>query len=140
MTKLDQFKLLMQATKIVMDSGVCPESARIFSDWFRMIMFCHERGYLYLGYKEGKVDLVAIAYRVNEVTDETGDEFPDKEEGNILYVPIVASKSDDKLKLTRLLRFYLKDNPEVTEIAYHYRNSEKLKRFYLRRQYSGQTK
>lgn len=132
MEKLDQLKLIMQATKVVMDSDVCPESPRRFSEWFRMMMFCHQKGYLFLGFNGNKVDLVAVAYRVPDVDQKTGDVFPEEESGNILYVPIVASISKDKSKLTKLLKFYLKDNPDVSEIAYHYRNSEKLKRFHIR--------
>lgn len=137
-SKVRQLKLLMEVTRLLIDSGVCPKSDRAFSEWFRMVVFCHNHGYLYVGFNGERIDLAVVAYRVPEITSETGNSIPETESGNILYVPMAASKTDDKLKLTRLLRLYVKDNPEVKEISYHYRNSNILKRFHLRSNH-GQT-
>lgn len=136
MSKLNQLKRLMEITHLVMKSGVCPESPRKFSEWFSLIREAHRLGYLYVGFCDDAIDLAVIAYRVSELNDKTGDDLPKEESGNILYVSIASSISKDRLKMTRLLRVYLEDNPSVEEIAYH--NHGKLKRFHLRSRY-GQT-
>lgn len=120
MTKNQQIRYLLNATKLIIDSGVCPESDRDFRSWWEVVKFAHTHGYLYLGFQESVVDLAVICYRIKEFNDKTGLELPETEEGDIAYVPVAASKSNDKLKLYNLLKFYKTTNP-VRQIAYHYR-------------------
>lgn len=132
MTKLDQLKLLITCARMLSDSYICPDSPRNFDHWWRIVKYSHLHGFLYTGFCNGGIDLVVVGYRVPEVTQDTGNKLPLKEEGDTLYVPLMVSKSKDLLKPLRMLRYYLSQNPDVKEIAYSYRGTDKLKRFHLR--------
>ena len=133
MTKLDQFKLLIEATQIFRNSGICPESPRSFNHWWAIVKNSHIRGFLYVGMDNGHIDLVSVGYRVKEITNDINKEIPLNEEGNVLYVPLLVSKSLDKWKVLKIFRFYLSQNPDVNCLAYYDHNSDNLKQFNLRR-------
>ena len=134
MTKLDQLKLLITCAKMLSNSYICPESPRNFDHWWKIVKFTHTHGWLFVGFDNKEIYLVAVAYKVPEVDAHTGDELPIVEGGDIVYVPLMVSTSKDKLKPLRMLRYYLSQNPDVKEIAYSYRGTNRIKRFTLRSQ------
>jgi len=102
-----------------------------FEEWFKICRYCHEKGFLYVGFgKNDKIDVAVIAYRVKRIEDAIGDTIPAKEEGNILYVQSCASISKDKLNLSRMMHWYLRNNRHIKEVAFHNRNNDSdLRRF-----------
>ena len=121
--KLDKIKLLIQATKLFCDSGVCPKTQRTFHYWWDFVKFCHKKGYLYLGMSNNKVDLAAVGFRANKVTKNTGKIIPKEESGDILYVPVLSSVSSDKMKIFKMLKYYMSKN-NVSKIAYRWRGKQ----------------
>lgn len=132
-TKVDQLKLLIEATRMLSSSNICPESPRDFRHWWALVKHSHLHGFLYVGFEQGKLSLVTVGYRVKDISKNLGDVLPDNEEGDILYVPLLVSKSMDKFQVLKMLHFYLKDNPNVREVAYHDRGTNHIKHFMLRR-------
>ena len=129
----NKIKYLIQATKLLCDSGVCPRSQRVFHFWWETVKFSHKKGYLYLGFDNltHDVDFVAIGFRVKKVFTDTGKVIPNNEEGDILYVPILASKSKDRYKTLKMLSFYKSMN-DVRSIAYRWRGDKddlRIRRF-----------
>lgn len=119
-----RIRALVDATKLLVESGVCPKSPRVFHYWWDTVQYAHKKGYLYLGFNGDDVDLVGIGFRTKSVDKYTGDSLPEKESGDILYVPVLASKSKDKLKLIKMLRYYMSIN-KVNKIAYRWRGNER---------------
>ena len=130
MDKSRQIRLLRQAAMLFAFSRTSNESK--FSHWKRIVLFAHNHGYLYCGFDGNDIDIAAIAYRVPYVKPDHGDTMPDTESGNILYGCALASKSKDRLKLFRLIRWYFRENTDVTQFIYHYRNSNDFKIHFLR--------
>ena len=131
-SKSDQIKLLVTATRMIQDSYICPKAPRNFAHWIKIVRFAHPRGYLYIGTEGGELDLVAIGYKVSELPETDKEVLPDVESGNILYVPILVSKSRDRWKVLKLLKYYLQQHPEVDSLAYHYRGTDKIKHFKMK--------
>lgn len=138
MNKAKQLKLLMDCARLFADGKVCNEPD--FMKWWGIVKHCHSRGYLYTGFDDhGGIDLACIAYLVKEANTDTGDNIPEKEDGDILYVLACASISDSNLKLTRLLKWYLRDH-KIISIAYHKRNTNELVIHNLRGNHCGKEK
>lgn len=115
-----QKEILVNIFDLVLSSGVCPETKR--SDWARIILQAHAKGYLYMGLDNGILDVVVCAYRTPNIWDT--DVMPEFESGNSLYVAWAASRSNDNTKLLRMLRQYLSDNPDIDRVYYYKRNSD----------------
>lgn len=139
MSKNQQIRLLRQCAKLLAANKTCNESSLV--KWTKIVFFAHNHGFLYCGFdQKGKIDLACIAYRVTDFEPSDDVMLPDREEGDILHVVAVASKTKDGKKLLRLLKWYLREHPEVSEIAYHHRNSDNHKIFVIRRNHGEEIK
>ena len=138
MTKHNQMRLLRQCA-ILFAKMRTSNCANVFV-WIRIVFTAHRLGYLYCGFNEkGNIDQAVIAYRVKRINEDSRS-LPLKEQGNILFVCCAASVAKDVLKLRRLMRWYLKNNLEVSQIAYDYRNGEGFRIHNLRRKHGGPLK
>lgn len=134
---MTQKELLVGCLDLIYKKRPCPET-NIF-DWAKTLLHLHKNGMLYAVAKEGKVILCAAAYRIKEWDEKYSDVIPEKEDGDIAYSPFSASDSDDRFLLLKVVRQYLKDNPEVKEMIFFNRNSDQdLRRFKIRRKENGQ--
>jgi len=123
-----QSDLLLAVFKLVAKSGLFPETP--LRKWPAVILFLHKKGYLFVGFEEEQPVLIACAYRVKEVPKEYPENYPNKEEGNILYIPWMVSFAKDKLLPKRLMDRYMIRNPDIEKIALHnHGKDDKLKTF-----------
>jgi len=133
---MTQAELLLHCFKMIIKSNLFPETKP--RDWVKILLFLHKKGYLWAGFEEGKPALVAVGYRVKEAPKEYPKNFPDKEEGNKLYVAFMISYAKDKMLPKKLLTKYLEKYPEVNEIILHdLRDNEKLKTYKRKERENG---
>ena len=122
-------KVLLRIYEMVVQSGVCPETP--LCGWSEIIPFCHEKGYLYTLFEKDEIVAVVCAYRIPYFHEKFTDMYPEKEEGNILYIPWAVSNSYSMTSLLYMLKSYLLKH-DIQEIAYYRRNSDTdLKRIKL---------
>lgn len=108
------FPELIQAYELLVKERPYPD--RDYKYYAKLILFTHDRGYLYFGKEEGKVKAVAIAYRVKDL--ENNKEIPEEDDGDILFVPMLVSKARNKRIPLKMLRVALKMNPGIKEVKY----------------------
>ena len=102
---------------MIVKSKVCPDTP--IKDWIKILLFTHKKGYLYAQCDDKKVNMIACMYRVPKLTKETEDIYPEKEKGNILYIPFFVSRSDDKLLANKIFKSYLAKHPKIKEICFY---------------------
>lgn len=127
-----EINLILKLWTFVSSSQVCPETT--LDEWLKILCYMHEKGWVYNWKKDGKLVCVVGAYRIKEFTESTKDVLPDKEEGDILYIPFAVSEANDPFILKKMLEAYLKkQSVPVKEIILYERNSdEKIRRFKLK--------
>lgn len=138
MSKKNQMSLLRQCASLFATKKCCGEDNIL--EWIRIVFAAHRLGYLYVGFSDnGNIDMACIAYHIPlaKINEANRSDLPHKSYGEVLYCTAVASISEDKLKLHRLMKWYLKNNLEIKYMAYDYRNSERLKIFRIRRDKDG---
>ena len=114
---MNKLQLLLKCTGMVLKSGVCPDTKA--SDWPKLIMFAHSKGYLYVS---KDADTFVCAYRIPADEDVYKNEMPVEESGDLLYVAWAVSESNSRTNLLKMLKQYRKEN-NVKEIIYYKRNS-----------------
>lgn len=125
-----QLRLLRQSAMMFARNKVANEPS-VFR-WMKIVFFAHNHGYLYCGFdKNGDVNVACIAYRVVHVERSDRDTIPELEEGNTIYVHSAVSRSNDRMGLFRLMKWYLREHPYVTQVAY-YRLRDKEHRLIIR--------
>ena len=130
---MTQAVLLVRAFKLIVKSGVCPETP--IRDWIKILLFTHKKGYLWASVENNELTVIAAAYRVPNLEEKTLEHFPENEEGDILYVPWMASVAKDKMLPKKVLTRYLEKHPEVNEVAFiDWNDNEKMKRFKLKKE------
>ena len=128
---MTQSKLLIEAFKLVVKSGLFPDTP--LKEWVPLLLFLHKKGFLWAAFEKDKVVVVCVAYKVKEVPQEFPKNYPDKEEGNILYIPWMISVAEDKFLPKKLLTSYLNRNPGIEEIAFHDLLKQEIIRHYRRK-------
>jgi len=128
MSKTKQIQLLLKCVSILSGSGLWENPGASY--YWKLVKFAHTHGYLYVGFDGEEIDLVVIAYRVKETTDKAIEVLPEKEDGEILYVLISVSNSKDKLKMNKLRKYFILNNPDVKKIALHHRGDREKLRIY----------
>lgn len=124
--RLEQL-LLMKCFHMACASNVCPESPR--EDLLKAIIFSHDKGYL-LTNKDASA--FANVYRVKSESDV--EKIPEVEDGELAYVNFAISEQKNPFVLLKMLREYVKQNPEVKELVYFRRNSDTdFKRIHIKR-------
>jgi len=115
---ISQKEMLVKIMKLVINSGVCPETSP--KEWAKLILFSHCHGFLYAN---SDLTTVVCAYRSHSNTHSL--EMPNFEDSDAphLHVVYAASESSDRNSLLKLMRMYLKTN-KVKDITYYRRNSD----------------
>jgi hypothetical protein len=121
--------LIWRCLDMVNKRNVCPDSPR--SEMAQVVEFSHNRGYLYTN---RGANAFVCGYRIPEISDKWKSTIPENEQGEIFFVNFAVSEEPDRWTLLRMLRGLLKDNPDIKELCYYRRNSDKdFKRIHLRR-------
>lgn len=120
--------LLLRCAKMVNETKVCPESS--LEEMIKVIAYSHEHGYLYTN---KSANTFVCGYRIPELSDKWKSTIPDKEEGEIFFINFAVSEEPNKWALLKMLRNYLKENPDVKELTYFRRgNHADFKRIHLK--------
>jgi hypothetical protein len=110
-------------------TNVCPETPR--SEMRKITEYVHDHGFLYTN---RKANTFICGYRIPEVSEEWKHKIPESETGEIFFVNWAVSEEPNKWAMYKMLREYLKRNPDVKELCYFRRNSDKdFKRIHIRR-------
>lgn len=128
---MNQFEPILQALDIICTSRIWQDKTP--SQILRILMYVHNRGWLYVPVTDNKAQAVIGAYRIKEVNESTLGNLPVKEEGNILYVPFVVSINPDAnmYEVVRsAMRQYLDQNSDIIEIVLEGKD-DNLKRYKL---------
>ena len=121
--------LLMKCFHMACKSNVCPDSSR--EDLLKAIIYSHEKGYL-LTNKDASA--FANVYIVPEMNEYYKTVIPETESGDLAYVNFAISEEKNPWVLLKMLREYMKQNPQVKDLVYFRRNNDKdFKRIHLRR-------
>ena len=136
---MTQAQLLVKAFKLVIKNKVCPETP--LRDWPKILLFLHKKGYLWAATEEGDLAVIAAAYRVPNLEEKTLEHYPEKEEGDILYVPWMTSIANDKMLPKKILTRYLEKHSEVNEVAFiDWNDNKKLKTFKRKKEDVSETR
>ena len=110
-------EIIFQALDIICESKLWQDKKP--SEILKILLYMHNKGWLYTPIIDGKVQAVIGAYRIDEVTDEKLVKLPKDNSGKILYIPFVISltKEDNMYEVVRsAMREYLKENTDIEEI------------------------
>lgn len=121
--------LILQSLDIIVESRLWKD--RTPSHILKLLLYMHNKGWLYTPIINNKVQAVIGAYRIPEVNDEILSRLPTDESGNILYIPFVISvtKEDNMYEVVRgAMKEYLRINPDITEIVLEGKD-DKLRRY-----------
>jgi len=122
-------EIIFQALDIIIGGKLWEEKKP--SEILRILLYMHNKGWLYTPIVDGKVQAVIGAYRILEVTDENLVKLPTDNLGKILYIPFVISlsKEDNMYEVVRnSMREYIKENPDIEEIVLEDKNNN-IKRY-----------
>lgn len=133
-----QYNFIIQVVDLIIKSKVREETKP--DEWLRIVSFMHERGWLYYGYEENKLVTVLGAYRVKKFDEDAEEQMPNKEDGNIVYVPFAASISKDKMIIRRITSEYIDKHPDVEEIIFKDHAKDKFMRIQLKGELDGRAK
>lgn len=121
--------LILQSLDIICDSRIWKDKKPSYI--LKILLYMHNKGWLYTPMIEGKVQAVIGAYRIPEVTEEVLSRIPTEENGTILYIPFVVSigKEDNIFRVVRAAtKEYLDNNKDITEIVLEGKD-DKLRRY-----------
>jgi hypothetical protein len=126
---MTQAELLFKIYVLIAQSGVCPETKPY--EWVKTLLYLHSKGWLWsVVDKDNNVEMAAAMYRVPSLDKKYTDVLPEKEEGNILYIPFFVSVSKDTKKAQKVFKKYLKRSVDIETIAFFERGDDtKLKMF-----------
>lgn len=122
-------EIIFQALDIICESRLWQDKTP--SGILKILLYMHNKGWLYTPIVDGKVQAVIGAYRIPEVTDENLVKLPTDNLGKILYIPFVISlsKEDNMYEVVRnSTKEYLKNNPDIVEIVLEGKD-DKLRRY-----------
>lgn len=121
--------IILQSLDIICESRIWKDKKP--SDTLRILMYMHNKKWLYTPTVDRKVKAVIGAYRIPEVTDEILNRLPTEESGTILYIcfAISLNKEDNIYRIAReSLNTYLKENQDITELVLEGKD-DSLKRY-----------
>jgi len=122
--KITQGQILAQAFLILKESNIYPNAKP--SDWLKVLLYMHTKGWLYIGFEKEKMAMVAGMYRIKKFDKENIKILPKKEEGNVLYIPFFASSAEDKLLPRKLLQRYLSKHKDIKKITFYANEKERI--------------
>lgn len=108
--------MLIKAYELVRSSEVFFDRASL--EWASQFYSMYKRGWLYGATQGEELLAVAGAFRIPEWDEKYRHEIPEKESGNLLYVSFFCSQSSDNTVALKLLKCFLRENPEIEEIIY----------------------
>lgn len=113
---MNENELLKKVYDLVLASEACPHL--LPAQWMSRLLYMHRRGWLYCSVKGSELMAVAGAFRIRQWDEKYRDKLPEKEEGDLLYVPFVASEGKIPVAVLRLLRYCLRENPGIKKVIY----------------------
>lgn len=124
--EITQSKLLLMCFQLVLKSGIRAETTP--EEWLKNLLYLHSKGWLFVGFEDDKLAVVAAAYRIKEVKEDQLNVLPEVSEGKILYVPFVVSFAKDMMLPARLLKQFLNqlENKDIEEIIVEDRKDDHL--------------
>lgn len=130
---MSENRLLIKAFDFVAKSSIFEEESLSF--WCELMIRLYDRGLLYGCFKGEELMAIAGLCRISEWDERYLKELPEESAGTRLYIPFFVLDSERASDPIQLLRHYLKDHPDVTEILYceKYRRSERLVKAQVRR-------
>lgn len=123
---MKQVEGLRQIMEMIVRSGIRPEMKP--SDWLRALLFFHRKGWLYATVKDKEIKMALAAYRIKEFDEKTKNKVPDVEEGDILYIPFIISRDEDRFRVTRIAKTFLSNHKDIKEIVFEDKNN-RVRRF-----------
>lgn len=120
---------ILQSLDIIHESRLWKDKPP--SHTLRILIYMHNKGWLYTPTGNGKVKAVIGAYRIPDVTDEILNKLPTEESGTILYIcfAISLNKEDNIYRIAReTLNTYLEKNQDITEMVLEGKD-DKLRRY-----------
>ncbi len=130
---MNKNEIILQAFDIMVAKKIWHDVSA--SQLLKILMFLDSKGWLHIL----KDEAVVAAYRIKEISDDCMTKIPEKEEGNILYVPMAISlkKEENMYKIVReSLNIYLEENPDISQLVLEDKN-EKLKIYNLKGDKNG---
>lgn len=128
-SKIVQEALQWKCLKMIEETNVCPDST--MDEMRNVVKYAHDHGYLFTN---REANAFVCGYRIPEINDRWKTTIPENEIGEIFFVNFAVSDDSNKWTLLRMLRSFLKDNPDIEELCYYRRNSDKdFKRIHIRR-------
>lgn len=134
---MNENDLILKSLDIIIEEKVWADKKP--SEILRILMYLHNKGWLFFSKINGEIKAILSAYRINEVTDDSLKTLPVDENGHILYVPFVLSlnKNENLFHIIReATNIYLKDNPDIEEIVLEDKNNQ-IKRYSLKGALNG---
>ena len=134
---MNENDLILKSLDIIIEEKVWEDKKP--SEILRILMYLHNKGWLFFSKINGEIKAILSAYRINEVTDDSLKTLPVDENGHILYVPFVLSlnKNENLFHIIReATNIYLKDNPDIEEIVLEDKNNQ-IKRYSLKGALNG---
>jgi hypothetical protein len=122
--QMTQGQMLAQAFLMLSKTNIYPNAD--IKDWFKVLLYMHTKGWLYIGFENEKMVLVVGMYRIKKFDKDSIKDLPKKEEGNVLYIPFFASEAEDKLLPRKLLQRYLSKHKNINRIAFYADDKEKV--------------
>lgn len=129
---MNEIKLILQALDIIVEEKLWPD--RKPSEIFNILLYVHNKGWLYTPTIDGNIIAVMCGYRIPSIDGDNLVKLPIKEEGNILYIPFVLSmKKEDNIfnTIRESMKIYLAQNPNIEEIVLEDKN-KKIKHYNLK--------
>ena len=110
-------ELLIKTYDLLKKSDVFYDKTEL--EWASYVLRLYEKGWLYSAVHNGDIIAVAGAFRIPEWEERYQHELPDQEFGSILYVAFFAADSDNPSVPLKLLKHYLKENTQISEIIFY---------------------
>ncbi|HTL48365.1 MAG TPA: hypothetical protein VL688_09950 [Verrucomicrobiae bacterium] len=124
-------ELLSKIYELVLSSEACPHL--LPAQWMSTLLYMHRRRWLYCSVKGSQLNAVLGAYRIKAWDEKGKDKMPEKEEGDILYIPFVASEGKIPIAVRRLVKYCLRENPGIKKIVYYRKSMDPARdRFRIR--------
>lgn len=128
MNKAEQLRGLLRCSSLLNGAKIWESPGSSY--FWTLVKYAHKRGWLYVGMNGEEIDACVIAYKVSGVTEADLHTLPEEDSGDTLYVLVAVSRSKDIMKLNKIKKLVLEENPDVRRIALHHRGNKNDLRIY----------
>lgn len=123
----DKFVRVMQAFAMVREAKMLQH----LQPWqlIKVLLFCDIKGFLHYKYDGKKMIFVACGYMLPKFDEATAHIIPMKSEGDVLYIPWVISRAEDKTVPKQVISEYIKEHPNTKQIVFYKGDSKMPTKF-----------